>query len=251
MNENTIIEIGKLVVQAADAFGAKEIIVRALRQPADAFAAGVARIISNAMEKLGERAKDDGRVPTRSMLAILEESRGADDDLFVEYFGGVLASSKTPLGRDDRGAALAKLVGRLTVYQLRAHHLLLWAVREHCKYRPQAHLRSFYRLTVSDADLKKGMDFGDGEDPEELITHIKEGLLRENLLEDLVQDDEGARAPNYFPTKLAIELFVWAAGHGDKGTVAIFDKDLKFPRFPEFHYLNPTHAMPVDQNTAH
>lgn len=62
-----------------------------------------------------------GAVPPKVLKGIIGEAPFCDDELSAEYFGGVLASSRTGVSRNDRGAAFAALVGRLSAYEIRAH----------------------------------------------------------------------------------------------------------------------------------
>ena len=52
-----------------------------------------------------------------------------DDELSAEYFGGVLASSRPGVSRDDRGSSFTALLGRLTTYQIRTHFIFYRVVR--------------------------------------------------------------------------------------------------------------------------
>jgi hypothetical protein len=54
---------------------------------------------------------------------ILENGAWCEEELQVEYFGGVLASSRTGISRDDRGAYFTSLISRLSTYQLRSHYI--------------------------------------------------------------------------------------------------------------------------------
>lgn len=74
----------------------------------------VRRIFEIAGRRLGdENLSRDGTVSPRILKAVLDEGSYWDDELGAEYFGGILASSRNEIGRDDRGATLAALVGRL------------------------------------------------------------------------------------------------------------------------------------------
>lgn len=63
-------------------------------------------------------------VPPLVMRDVLDDGSYRDDELTASYYGGILASSRSGISRDDRGAAFTALVGRLTTYQLRAHNIL-------------------------------------------------------------------------------------------------------------------------------
>jgi hypothetical protein len=71
------------------------------------------RVFEKAAKKLGEKIYDPGVVPPKGLKGVLENAPFCDDELGAEYFGGVLASSRSGVERDDRGAALLSLVGRL------------------------------------------------------------------------------------------------------------------------------------------
>src|SRR6266404_2227164 len=89
----------------------------------------LARIFENAQKRLGGNLNDPGSVPPRVLKEILAEGSFCDDELSAEYFGGVLASSRSEIPRDDRGAAFARLVSRLTSYQIRTHFLLYAVIK--------------------------------------------------------------------------------------------------------------------------
>src|SRR4051812_25084796 len=74
----------------------------------------VGRIFQTAQRKLGSKIESEGSVPPKVLKNILQEGAFCEDKLSTEYFGGVLASSRSEVSRDDRGAAFASLVGRLS-----------------------------------------------------------------------------------------------------------------------------------------
>ena len=84
----------------------------------------VQKILLNAKKKLGPRLDSPGRVSPKVLKAVINEGSYAEDPIAVEYFGGVLASSKTEFDRDDRGARLVKIVDNLSAYQIRTHYLV-------------------------------------------------------------------------------------------------------------------------------
>src|SRR6266567_7917518 len=75
------------------------------------------RIFQHATKLLGDRIETAGGVPPKVLKGILDEGSFCDDELSAEYFGGVLASSRSGVSRDDRGAAFIALLGRLTTYE--------------------------------------------------------------------------------------------------------------------------------------
>jgi hypothetical protein len=55
-----------------------------------------------ARRKLGIRAEQPGSIPARTLQKLLTDGSFVDDEICAEYFGGVLASSRSQTGRDDR-----------------------------------------------------------------------------------------------------------------------------------------------------
>lgn len=89
----------------------------------------VGQIFKKADSKLGDKREQPGIIPPKVLKTIINDGSFNDDLLAVEYFGGVLASSRTELGRDDRGARMAKLVDSLSTYQLRTHYLVYSTIK--------------------------------------------------------------------------------------------------------------------------
>ena len=122
------------------ALGSKDLVLRVLGPTAEYLGAGLAdwtkrsventgRIFQKAVEKLGTRINEPGGVPPKVLKGILENAPFCDDELAAEYFGGVLAASRSGIERDDRGAAFLALVDRLSAYQLRSHFLFYEMIR--------------------------------------------------------------------------------------------------------------------------
>jgi len=132
-------------------------------------------IFANAKAKLGDRINSPGAVPPRVLAGVVNDGSYRDDRLAIEYFGGVLASSRTPVSRDDRAATFVNLVSRLSTYQLRLHYII---------YRVFLKLyaglgvgvgtdqeRVALRTFISEAGLIMGMDFSEAENPHTIILH--------------------------------------------------------------------------------
>jgi len=149
----------------------------------------VQRIFASAEKRLGDRINDSGTVPPRMLREVLDEGSYWDDPLGAEYFGGLLAASRTNLATDDRAATLAALVGRLSTFQLRTHYVMY------------GHAHEF--LAGTDIDIRLGEErtkarifiphstwlvaLGAGEDSTEtdwnaVLQHSVFGLQREDLL---------------------------------------------------------------------
>jgi hypothetical protein len=216
--------ISKVLGPTADYLGAglQSLAARGLKN--------VERVFVNAAERLGKELDAPGVVPPRVLKGILQEAPFCDDELAAEYFGGVLASSRSEVGRDDRGATFTSLIARLSVYQIRSHFLFYSVVRGiyvgcgenigHSSGRRK--LRTFVPWNA----YVMAMEFDKNERAEIMMAHVMFGLAREALVEGdfLFGNPEhirtqypGADQPGilFSPSALGVELFLWAHGKGD------------------------------------
>ena len=152
----------------------------------------------------------------------------------AEYLGGVLASSRTEMGRDDRAATYSALISRLSTYQLRLHYALYESARQALSGRPislaiSAERARQARLFWDLGELRAAMAFSDDEHHQypEIFRHCLQGFVRENLISDvyalggpdlLRKHVDGLVFPSYglvaALTPLGVSLFVIA--HGKK-----------------------------------
>jgi hypothetical protein len=198
----------------------------------------VGRVVENAGTKLGDEL-GEAEVPPRVGIRVLEESWYADEDVLVDYLGGVLASAWTPQGRDDRGAAFAALIARLSSYQLRSHYIWYTALRRalagiEINLRDAGERQRLARIYMPSASYFVAMAFSEGEDYEAIFSHCFHGLNDEGLAygeaagpyEHLANSIFGAGVPPRArnapvangivlgPTVRGVELYLWAHGKG-------------------------------------
>lgn len=190
------------------------------------------KILLNAGGKLGDKLNSPGQVPLKVFKTVINEGSYFDDVVAVEYFGGVLASSKTEVGRDDRGARMAKLIDNLSVYQIRSHYLIYSTISE--LFSNSGNSFDTYGngkkmwLFMSYQDYASAMEFTHQEwANHQILSHIFHGLSTDGLIQDSstfgrqeVLETNFFRVPSdgiiCAPTTLGVELFLWAFGHGDK-----------------------------------
>ena len=192
----------------------------------------VGKIFSNAEKKLGNKLNDPGRVPPKVLKTIVNEGSYADDAIAVEYFGGVLASSRTEVGRDDRGSRLAKMIDNLSAYQIRSHYLIYSTLSELFSDSGNSFNmnegRRKMQLFMSYQDYANAMEFTQQEwNNGQILDHIFHGLAADDLIGSKWQFGNQAFHKITFgdvpsdgiicgPTTLGVELLLWAFGHGDK-----------------------------------
>ncbi len=202
-------------------------------------------IFKNAEKKLGDKIKNDGQVPPKVLKGILEDGAWCEEDLQVEYFGGALASSRSGVSRDDRGAYFVSLIARLTTYQLRTHYLFYHLIKKHfdgqdININDGNNWRNL-EIFLPFETFYHAMDFTEDEanDWSNILSHAVWGLNKEELLtgfswgpKDHVQkkfklaDTDGII---FQPTKSGVELFMWAYGHGQDSVNNFFSSELIFP----------------------
>lgn len=217
----------------------------ALGRSAEARLRNFGRITAKAERKLGEGINTDGAVPLRVAGMLVDDASYCDDDLMLEYFGGVLAAARTPIGRDDRAAKWVALVTRLSSYEVRTHYLVYRALRSaclgtsldmsrssnlhaRCVYIPFSQYRHALLLDPSEASV------------EEIADHAVTGLSRESLIlaTGWVSDPDAkllstiapeAREGGLMvtPSHAGVALFLWAHGYRG-GAEMLFDAARSF-----------------------
>jgi hypothetical protein len=131
-----------------------------------------------------------GAVAPRVLAGIMGDGSYVTDELFQDYFGGVLLSSHSESGRDDRSSTYVQLLSRLSSYQIKAHYLLYCAARAACLSLPEVELSDVAgRERVGDFFLRFPqffftLDLSDDEmgNLQALLNHAFVGLHREGLI---------------------------------------------------------------------
>lgn len=201
----------------------------------------VGRIFRKAQSKLGERVDKSGSVPPKVLKGILDEGAFSDDELAAEYFGGVLASSRTEVGRDDRGVTFTALLSRLSTYQIRTHFFFYTVLKEiysgaDCNIGDPSGRKQLKTFIPFESYIT-AMEFSEGEDVGNILNHVLFGLDRESLIENtfsfgnvdhIKKQFEEADRPGilFSPSALGVELYFWAHGRGDLALNTLLDSSL-------------------------
>lgn len=226
----------------------------------------VGRIFEKAAEKLGEKIEEPGNVSPRVLKEILDEGSFCDDELAAEYFGGVLASSRSGISRDDRAASYLKLTSDLSTYQIRFHFVSYAALRV---LFTGSGLRPTYGEDLEKmwiflpwSFLSVAMDFSEDESFADILLHCISGLKRNDLFEVGHWGDIGhvnsLNKPRGWsevneggicirPTQFGFDYWLWAVGLGaTKNCTNYFDVDLAIPVLPDV--LVPSTAIKLVQS---
>lgn len=205
----------------------------------------VQKIFKAAEKKLGNRIEKDGRVPPRVLAKILQEGSFCDDELASDYFGGVLASSRSDVDRDDRGATFAALLSRLSSYQIRSHYLfysIFKSVFDGSGFALSPIERPQMEVFIPHPVYAQGMDFIEEEKSRvhTILDHVLHGLSQEELIRSHFwhadKDHIGAKFTDAVeggigtsPSVLGAHLFLWAHGRSDLDIREFLRQENEFP----------------------
>ena len=249
-------DLGTGLTILGTALGGKDIIVKMLGPTSEYIGDGlkdfaekrvnnVKEIFKNANDKLGDKINSKGSIPPKVLQGTLNEGSYASDFLSVDYFGGVLASSRSGISRDDRGAFFNALISRLSTYQLRMHYVFYHAVKnsfngEDINWGIDSE-RGKMKLYIPFSSFIKTMDFDQNEinNFSVYLDHIINGLLREQLIDTFFQYGNVDHMKKHFkeaeesgiilqPSRLGFELFYWAYGMGQESSKTFLDKEKSF-----------------------
>ncbi|WP_065188359.1 hypothetical protein [Shewanella woodyi] len=203
----------------------------------------VGRIFQSAERKLGQDIDSPGAVSPKVLKNIVNEGSYSDDDISVEYFGGVLASSRTDLLRDDRGARIARKIDNLSTYQLRTHYFIYSTIANICKdsgesvHRSEGRANLQIHIPLQGFADSLGLTQKEWDNPQ-LLHHIFHGLDSDGLIgstwgfgsveniKPLAHSQNVNEAGIVCePSAAGAELFLWGFGHGQKTLDYIFDNE--------------------------
>jgi hypothetical protein len=186
-------------------------------------------IFEHASARLDALHKEMGSVPSRVLRCVLSEGYFCEDRLLTIYFGGILASSKTQLQRDDRAVYLLSLMRSMSLYQIRTHCIIYSSIlrgtnHDFCDTAKALNGQGI-TICLREEDYNRAMEFGGLERPADIAQHCFAGLgalgLSEGGMSVVVPHPHhrGGGSPfrYLYPTKLGVELYLWAMGIGDRG----------------------------------
>lgn len=236
-------DIGTGIALLASAPAAKELLVKLLGPSAEYLGEGVKtwtekrsenvkRIFQIGVDRLGEKIEQPGSIPPKILRGIVNEGSFCEDQLTAEYFGGILAASRSGINRDDRGVTFISLLSRLSTYQIRAHYVFYQIVKmvfdgEQLHFtidkestKAQTYIPFPVMVNGLGVSTDEEANFGG------IFDHIMFGLAKEELIgPDLAYGSVDTirtlfrAAPSegviIKPSALGVELFLWGHGRSD------------------------------------
>lgn len=238
----------------ATAVGSAKLVEKLLGPTADYVGGGVkdwterrvsnlGRVFRSATDRLGERIDEPGSVPPKVLKGILDAGSFCEDELTAQYLGGVLASSRSGITRDDRASTYIALLNRLSSYQIRAHYCFYHLMKAETKEYHEEDCSG----AMSVSAFERFMDYDEEENREILFDHIMVGLLRESLIKPcvtrhvtevwrIVAEDTAFPWFCVGSTVAGIELFLWAYGKGNLRYQDFTDPAVEFDLVSEIQF---------------
>lgn len=167
-------------------------------------------------------------VNTRVFKEIITEGKFAEDELLTEYFGGLLASSKTETGCYDRALYYLCIVKALSIYQLRLHYIVYYRLckefqGEKAEFLDRIANRRKLEILVPMSTIEKVFGISGGTQAYPHMMHALTGLSEKMLIgkeSGFVDGYDSVRFQTIHgsgillnPTLLGCETFIWGNGN--------------------------------------
>lgn len=184
-------------------------------------------VIAIGYRKLGDQINIQGSVPPRVLKHVVDEAQYCEDELLAEYLGGILASSRTEGGIDDRAVHYLSILRNLSSYQIRFHclcHILFKKIFDGQDV-PLTGYRGNHMIYIPYSVFIEVLGIED-KDPIQIADHCVNGLHQYKLLgspyfygsPDFLKK-QCATSPIkeagmiVIPSAFGAEMFLWASGY--------------------------------------
>jgi len=211
----------------------------------------IGNIFRIAEKRLGKRIEAEGNVSPKVLKFILDEGSFCDDELSSNYFGGLLASSRSEIDLDDRGGSYLHLVNRLSTYAIKFHYIIYNIVHELCidcgiDASIRVDCRRLY-IYVPQSVLYNAFDFSEKEHDIHwlLLSQALNVIVREGLIDTVryglgkaewiskaychPEEENIISEPGlvFIPSTPGFELFLWAHGNSNIHTSSFFSTEFE------------------------
>lgn len=221
------------------------------------------RIFAIALRKLGSRVEQQGGISPRVFRTILNEGSFCEDALGAEYFGGLLASSRSE-SMDDRALPYLRLVQNSSVHDLRMHYLFYTLLRrlfldvrsiDLGKYLDRSAFRVYIPVSVIVPVLHLERNPAVAAVIDDCTLSLSShALIDSNWLVGPRESLQGAGAEIteagviYRPSHLGSKLFLWVNGHPDAAANDLVSSNLTIEELADIHI--PDGAIALGQRQA-
>lgn len=202
------------------------------------------RVFASAVRRLDKGMDEPGSVTSRVLKEIVSEGRFCEDELTTEYYGGLLATSRTREGTDDTVLPYLSLIRELSTSQIRLHYIVYATIHRLFKGNAweapdvtKASGCDAARIELGGVDLFKALQFGIPDSKADVFERASRGLEYRRLLIVIGRDEDYEDYEAFEPTPDGADLFMMV--NGKRGYLSeFFEYELKLP-----HELFP---MPSD-----
>ena len=263
-------DVGTALVLAGGATASKDLLIKLLGPTADYLGEGtksniqksydnIYKIINHSIKLLGPKIETKGEVSPRILKHIINEGAYCEDELASEYFGGVLASSRTNESKDDRGLSYLAVVSNMSTYQIKTHYIFYSIIEKlfksqnlSCSINADCEKMEVF-LPYNVYSESMGLNEGDSH----LLSHCMAGLSRLNLITKYAYGSKEHISKYYpeansegilfTPSHFGAELYLWVHGYSNILVNNFFDKEIQFVK-SELLSL-PDGAIPIKINS--
>ena len=204
----------------------------------------IKKILNNSVKVLGSKADYPGQVSSRILKRVYDVGAFCEDDLTLEYLGGVLASSRSDNFNDERSLNFFSLLESMSSYQIKAHYIFYTILRKKCmdweiNFEDKNWMRDMivfipFEEFVNSMDLK----LNERSLRDLFLPHIFWGLKRLELISHLSYGNVSVICAHYpeangpgfiiYPSLFGIELYMWVNGHSDTPLFHFLDENIQF-----------------------
>jgi len=244
-------DVGTGLVLVGSAAASKDLLIKLFGPTADYFGEGmknhiqksydnINRIFNHSIKLLGPKIETDGKVSPRILKNILSEGAFCEDELTSEYFGGVLACSRTSESKDDRGLTYLGIVSNMSTYQIRTHYIFYSIIEKLFKGQNLScsmiddcdKMRVFLPWSVYSESM--------GINEELILAHSMTGLSRLDLIGSYTHGSKDIICSKYpeansegilfSPSNFGVELYLWAHGHSNIPVGNFLNDEIQFTK---------------------
>jgi hypothetical protein len=260
-------EVGTGLTALAIALGGKELFVKMLGPTAEYLGEqgkdysqkkieNLSKIFTSAKKYLGPKLEEENSgIPPRVFKEVIDNGSFCEDEICAEYYGGVLASSRSGVPRDDRAIVMLDLIKSLSTYQTRAHYIFYQILRtiflgssNEINSEPSSFTLYIPSQVFFDAFLLE-----EGEDYDAICRHSIVGLGNKGLIKDDFlggsKDFLSARYPKssenfnsdgfiITPTIMGVQLFLWANALSKENENNFISNDLNIKQLSNVSILD-------------
>lgn len=224
----------------------------------------IKEIFQKSIKKIGLLIDKPYKIPYKVIKEVITNADAIEDELLIEYYSGLLASSRTENRRNDMAMSLLVLLKGLSTYTIRSHYifykicyLIFHGAKGNIEMRTESEK---FKIFIPFEVYFHAMDLSE-ENPSKIFSHCINSLAQHDLIE--MNYSAGPKlllSKNYpsidfetdgiivAPSPKGIELFLSVYGHGNNLIEDFFSLVFDDSEFPTIEILNGFRKLHNEQN---